>query len=310
MAQYSIKDLERLSGIKAHTLRVWEKRYDVLSPQRTSSNIRYYLDEDLQHLLKVVFLYNNGHKISKIAGYCKESLSEKVREYMSCDEGLDGENDALTMSIMNLDRFKVERILNHKIEEYGFEKCLFEVIYPLLEKINLLWITGGIEQYHENFLVQIIKQKVFREIDQLSSPCKTHAPTVWILSNAEEGQDLTLLLSDYYLKMNKFSTVNLGSGLSVQDMTVLCQNGNPDYVLLMFNNSSNTASLKSYTEIFKNHLPNTALWVSGYLFDPTELDDMTVIQNVFDLRKFAQKEYEWFLGDHKVSQMKREKIKV
>jgi len=292
MAVYSIKDLERISGIKAHTLRIWEKRYGLLQPKRTETNIRYYLDEDLQHLLKVVFLNRNGLKVSKIAELSKDDLVTKVEELMDIKEGLDGQHDALTLSVLQLDRFKVERILNHKIDELGLEECLFQVIYPLLEKINLLWITASFEQYHENFLIQIIRQKLFREIDLLSAPSEHDTPRVLLFSNKGDGQDLTLLLCDYYLRKSGYNSVNLGSGISKKDLTTLHTGyGSPEYILLMLNNSTSEESVLDYLDKLCLAFPESKIWVSGYLLLQEGLDERIVVLNdVLQLQQFAQDE--------------------
>ncbi len=290
MAIYSIKDLERLSGIKAHTLRVWEKRYNLLQPRRTETNIRYYLDQDLQHLLKVVFLQKNGHKISKIAAMSHEKIVEEASHLMDTKEGLDGQHDALTLSILQLDRYKVERLLTHKIDDLGFEQCLFEVIYPLLEKVNLLYITNSFEQYHENFLIQIIKQKLHAEINSLSQPNTRSECSTFLFSNKGNEHDLTLLLSDYYLRKAGCSTIHLGSGIDTQDFISLRQGfGTPAYVLVMLSPSTQEQDAMEYITELHRCFPESTIWLAGYMLDsPPQYDNMELLNDVLHLSEIAQ----------------------
>lgn len=290
MAEYSIKDLERISGIKAHTLRIWEKRYGLLKPKRTATNIRYYLNDDLQHLLKVVYLNQHGVKISKIAQLTQEELVAKVEDMMQVKEGLDGENDALVLSVLQLDRYKVERILNHKMAELGFEQCLFTVIYPLLEKINLLWIADSFEQYHEKFLIQIIKQKIIKQIDELSQPSGPNLPRVLLFSNKPQDQDLALLLADYYLRKYNYNSINLGAPITEIELSSIKKGyGEPDVILLMINSSSSQDSVRSYLATMEREFPSTKLWVSGYMFFESDLGErISILTDVTHLQELAK----------------------
>ena len=133
MAVYSINDVEKLCGIKAHTLRIWEKRYAIIQPRRTDTNIRYYLDEDLQKILNISLLNRNGYKISKIAkmteGEIKEIISELSDVTLESEDNL----DALMHAMLELDEFKFNKILDHNIAQKGFEVTMDEIVYPMME---------------------------------------------------------------------------------------------------------------------------------------------------------------------------------
>ncbi|MEL6124360.1 MAG: MerR family transcriptional regulator, partial [Bacteroidota bacterium] len=130
MVIYSIKDLEKLSGVKAHTLRIWERRYEILKPKRTPTNIRYYMDEDLKHILNVALLNRNGFKISKIAKMGAEEIQKHVAEITDIDESFEGQLDTLTISLLELDEEKFVKLLNKNIEQHGFKEAMLDVIYP------------------------------------------------------------------------------------------------------------------------------------------------------------------------------------
>ena len=166
MAVYSIKDLEKLSGIKAHTIRVWEQRYGLLEPKRTKTNIRYYQDEDLRFLLNVALLNKNGLKISKIAELEKEEVAEKVAAISEINFEYGTQLDALTLSMIEMDEYKFDRIINTNIDQLGFERTMLEIIYPFLDKLSVLWLTGSINPVQESFITYLIRQKIIAAIDR------------------------------------------------------------------------------------------------------------------------------------------------
>ncbi len=159
MAVYSIKDLEKLSGIKAHTLRVWEQRYDIIHPHRTKTNIRYYLDDDLKFILNIALLNKNGIKISKIAQMSREEIAEKVAAISEINFEYGTQLDALTISMIEMDEYKFDRIIRTNIQQLGFERTMLEIIYPFLDKLSVLWLTGSINPVQENFMSYLIRQK-------------------------------------------------------------------------------------------------------------------------------------------------------
>jgi len=148
---YSIRDLEKLSGIKAHTIRIWEQRYSLLNPRRTDTNIRYYLEDDLKLLLNVALLNRNGYKISKIAKLSSEEIHQKVEELtINSSEHL-SQVDALTMAMIEMDEYKFDRIITANINHIGFERTIIEIIHPFLDKLSVLWLTGSVNPCQENF---------------------------------------------------------------------------------------------------------------------------------------------------------------
>jgi len=144
MNHYSIKDLEYLSGIKAHTIRIWEKRYQLLSPDRSDTNIRYYSDEDVRRILNVAMLVKNGYKISSVATYDNDRLQSEVLRQNKSLHDPEKNIDQLLLNTVNLDTFGFEELLNKIIKENGFSKTIQNIIFPFFERIGLLWQTGSI----------------------------------------------------------------------------------------------------------------------------------------------------------------------
>jgi len=164
---YNIKDLEKLSGIKAHTIRIWEKRYALLEPQRTDTNIRYYTSNDLKKLLNISLLNKNGIKISRIAEFTENELNEKVIELTSRNSDVEDQIQSLIMSMFYLNTQKFEKLLTISYINRGFESTFSDILLPFLIKVGFLWQTGTITAAQEHFASNIIRQKILVAIDGL-----------------------------------------------------------------------------------------------------------------------------------------------
>ena len=176
MAIYSIKDLEKLTGIKAHTIRIWEQRYQIVMPKRTRTNIRYYDDNDLKYLLNVALLNKNGTKISKIAKMGEQEIAVKVAELSEVSFENTTQLDALTISMIEMDEYKFDKIISTNIDQLGFEKTMIEIINPFLEKLSVLWLTGSINPAQEHFISCLIRQKIIVAIDKVPFVTDSDAP--------------------------------------------------------------------------------------------------------------------------------------
>ncbi len=197
MAVYSISDLEKLSGIKAHTIRVWEQRYDIIQPKRTKTNIRYYQDEDLKLLLNIALLNKNGIKISKIAKMTNKEIAEKVAAISEINFEYGTQLDALTISMIEMDEFKFDRIISTNIQQLGFERTMLEIIYPFLDKLSVLWLTGSINPVQENFMSYLIRQKLIVAINNLPLLQSKDTKKFIIYLPEGERQELSLLFMSY-----------------------------------------------------------------------------------------------------------------
>ncbi|MEL7120513.1 MAG: MerR family transcriptional regulator, partial [Bacteroidota bacterium] len=231
MAVYSIRDLEKLSGIKAHTIRIWEQRYGIIVPQRTKTNIRYYEDEDLKYLLNIALLNKNGIKISKIAKMSKGEVAEKVAAISEINFEYGTQLDALTISMIEMDEFKFDRIISTNIQQLGFERTMIEIIYPFLDKLSLLWLTGSINPVQENFMSYLIRQKIIVAIDEEPLVSGKNVPKFIIYLPEGEKQELTLLFMHYLLKARRNQVIYLGQDISIIDLKDACKIHQPDFHL-------------------------------------------------------------------------------
>src|SRR5690606_16574675 len=165
---FSIKDLENLSGVKAHTIRIWEKRYKLFNPNRTDTNIRYYSLASLQKLLNTVLLCNNGHKISKIAQLPEEEIPDLVKKIGSEGSINNDFLNSFKLAMVNFDRSQFEKTYNTLITTKTFREIFYDVFIPLLTELGLLWQTDTINPAHEHFISGLIKQKVIANTENLS----------------------------------------------------------------------------------------------------------------------------------------------
>ncbi len=221
-ANFSIKDLENLTGIKAHTIRIWEKRYNLLSPNRSDTNIRNYSLASLQKLLNISYLNNNGLKISKVANLKEEEIPIKVREIASRAKVEDHAMNALKMAMINFDQVLFYSTYNNLLETKSFSEIFYTVFLPLLNEIGLLWQTNTITPAHEHFLSIHIKQKILINTERLQilEP-KPISKTYVLFLPENEIHDIGLLFINYQLRSKGYHTIFLGESVPMESLTDL-----------------------------------------------------------------------------------------
>ena len=216
---FSIKDLENLSGVKAHTIRIWEKRYNLLKPKRSKTNIRHYDLNNLQKLLNISFLNSNGFKISKIAALDETELAPKTRELAFM-----GKNDsqaivAFKLAMLNFDQILFHNTYNSLLEEKSFRTIFYEVFIPLLFDLGMLWQTNTISPSHEHFLTVHIKQKILVHIERLqSTDPRPSTKTVVLFLPENETHDLGLLFINYEILSLGYHTIFLGENIPLNNL--------------------------------------------------------------------------------------------
>ncbi len=230
MGQYSIKELETLSGIKAHTLRIWEKRFNLLSPQRTDTNIRYYTDEDLVKLLNVSVLTTNGSKISEIASFSKEEMKSALNEISNTLATNQKKVSDLIIPMTQLDEEGFNNVYKGFIEKYGIERTLVEIIRPFLEKVGLLWLGGDIKPPHEHIVSNIIRQKLSTAIDDLPFPPKDNNKAILFLPEGE-FHEIGLMFFHFLLRKEGINVYYLGQSTPTDQVKYLMDSISPEYVI-------------------------------------------------------------------------------
>lgn len=217
--QFSIKDLESLSGIKAHTIRIWEKRYNLLEPSRTDTNIRFYDIDNLMRLLNVTYLYNHGYKISKISSLERELIPGIIKEI---EKKTGTDNFAITEfkgAMFNFDQHQFQKIYTTLSNKKSFTEIFESVFLPLLHDIGILWQTGAIDPAHEHFIAELIKQKVILSTEQAYKNKKTNNDKLFILFlPLHEIHEIGLLYVNYKILINGYRTVYLGNNIPIESL--------------------------------------------------------------------------------------------
>jgi DNA-binding transcriptional MerR regulator len=262
VSTYSIKDLEQLSGKKAHTLRIWEQRYNLLQPKRTDTNIRFYDDDDLKLILNVALLNENGVKISKIASMAPNELREEVMRLTERSLTHDDQIHALTICMIEMDEERFDKILSTNILKLGFEQTMLNIIYPFMSKIGLLWQTGAINPAHEHFISNLVRQKLIVAIDGQI----TQGGGKKFLLFLPEGElhEISLLFASYLIKSKGHKVIYLGQSTPNDDLLSVFKLHQPDYLLTVITTSPSSEYVQDYVTALSERFTSAQILVTGY----------------------------------------------
>jgi DNA-binding transcriptional MerR regulator len=218
MQEFSIKDLETFTGIKAHTIRMWEQRYGILEPQRTSTNIRYYTDDDLKKLLNISLLNALGYKISKIAEMTDDAIQEVIKEASQHQSKEQHYLNMLKISMLNYDEELFYSVTDSYIEEQGVEATFVGLLIPFMMQVGLLWLTSAICPAQEHFISNLIRQRLFSLVDGLKgNEVREEVPFIMYLPQGEI-HDISLLVIHYMAKARGYRSIFLGQSVPFDDL--------------------------------------------------------------------------------------------
>ncbi|RYZ76656.1 MAG: MerR family transcriptional regulator [Proteobacteria bacterium] len=216
---FSIKDLENLSGIKAHTIRIWEKRYNILKPMRTDTNIRYYDSYNLQKLLNVVLLHRHGYKISKIGTYPDEKIPQLLREIISDKSAKHHAITSFKIAMLNFDQSLFLQTYDKLLSQKSFREIFKEVFLPLLDEIGFLWQTGTITPAHEHFISYLVRQKIYIQTENLQVAPPENTDRVYVLFLPQyELHELGLLYVNYEIALAGMKSIYLGESVPISGL--------------------------------------------------------------------------------------------
>ncbi len=276
---YSIKDVERLSGIKAHTIRIWEKRYGLVEPRRTSTNIRYYTNEELKKILNVTLLNKFGIKISKIANLSADELRQKVLD-LAKDRGEEEvQIESLVISMIDLDKMRFERILNNCVLRLGFENTVVKVLYPFFRKVGVLWQVGAINPAQEHFISNLVRQKIIVAIDGQTKALKEDAKKFLLFLPEGELHEIGLLFYSYLIQKAGHDAVYLGQSVPMADAVSVNAGDPADFIIT---SSLSIASAEDYQRLLTNirdHFPDPTIVLINQLPNSGDIivDDNTMV---------------------------------
>jgi len=282
MIKYSIKDLEKLTGIKAHTIRIWEKRYNIVCPLRTTTNIRFYTDSDLKRLLNVSILNRNGFKISNIVRLTKEEINSSVLEAASVSLNFESQIENLVIAMIDMDEYKFEKTISNSILKLGFDDTVANIIYPFLEKIGLLWQIGTINPAHEHFITNLIRQKLIIAIDAQSNDPIPNNKTFLLFLPEGELHELSLLFYTYLIKKRGHKVIFLGQSLPFEDLQQAKLISHPDFLVTTITSAISKKDLQNYIKSLAEHFHEQTILIGGNQI--IDLPDLK-IKNVFTMRR-------------------------
>lgn len=291
MSLYSIRDLEHLSGIKAHTLRVWEQRYNLVQPKRTDTNIRYYDDGDLKLILNVSLLKENGFKISKIAEMSENDLRQKVIEITEQSSKSPEQIQALTLAMIDLDEDRFEKIISTNTLQIGFERTMIQIIYPFLVRIGFLWQTGAINPAQEHFISHLIRQKIIVAIDGQVYQKNPESRKYLLYLPEGETHELSLLFACFIIKSRNNRVIYLGQSLPFQDLVEAHKIHQPEYIVTIITSTPGQDAIQEYVTKTCNKFPNSKVLLSGYQIVGQDLkvpENGIIINKIEDLITFIE----------------------
>lgn len=265
MASYHIKDFEALSGIKAHTIRIWEQRYGLLKPSRTDTNIREYNDDELTLLLNISLLNRNGYKISQVARMKRQEIEEKVRSITSTNFEHANQVDALTIAMVEMDEAEFERVLSINIAHLGFEAAMEEMVFPFLRNIGIMWQTGSVNPAQEHFISNLIRQKLIAAIDRVEVDKNKMISKSLLYLPEGELHELGLLYLNYLLRKNNHLVMYLGQNVPFRDIATVIDIFKPNQVFSIFTSYPAKATIQEYVGKLAALLPAGKIYLSGYL---------------------------------------------
>jgi methanogenic corrinoid protein MtbC1 len=264
---FSIKDLENLSGIKAHTIRIWEKRYNVLEPMRTDTNIRYYDLASLQKLLNITLLHNHGYKISKISKLSPERIPMMVREIISDKSVKNHANNAFKIAMINFYHSLFFNTYNNLLAEKSFREVFYEVFIPLMSEIGMLWQTDTISPAHEHFISYLIKQKLLVNTEKIQVLEPTKSDKVFVLYlPSNEIHELGLMYLNYEVILSGYKSVYLGESVPIDSLKDIKKYfNNVVYICYMTVEPEKDKVNEYLKEFYEEIIDNEAdeLWVIG-----------------------------------------------
>ena len=286
-SKYSIKDLEQLSGIKAHTIRAWEQRYKLIEPQRTATNIRYYGDHDLRVVLNTSVLLGAGWKIGKISKHSPDELARLALEASPYEGSYTYELNELKIATLGFDIKRFEAIMDHCIEKYGVHDTYRHNIGDYIQELGKLWLSGSVGISQEHFVSSLIRQKIFAAIDALPAIANEKNGKYAIFLPANELHEIGVLYLAYILKERGEQVYYLGQSLPKEYLTDLLDNQPVDHLISCFTTHPELPELGNYLDELEELIVHKGIQVhlTGYVFSDFTPDRKFTNINIYGTLK-------------------------
>jgi methanogenic corrinoid protein MtbC1 len=264
MNAFTIKDLENLTGIKAHTIRIWEQRYSFLKPNRTNTNIRYYTNEELKKILNIALLNKYGYKISHIDRMTEPEITEKIFTLNNALAQQERVINDLIQTMVDMDTESFSETLSEYIKHRGIEKTISQIIFPFMERIGVLWMTGHIIPAQEHLMSNIIRQKMIVAIDSAKSLLNVDKTGLLFLPEGEY-HELGLLFVYYMLKSRGAKVLYLGANVPIDDVQYVIRELKPDFLFTHLTSVSHGFNFDRFINQAVKKFDNAPFLISGRL---------------------------------------------
>lgn len=265
MNQFSISQLAQFSGIKAHTIRMWEQRYNALSPQRSEGNTRYYDNTQLIRLLNIVSLMDEGYKVSQLCRLSDLELAQRLKEIQNQNDPKNPEEYYISQLVaagMNYDEWHFEKVFSHCVLKMGMKEAYLKVLYPMISRTGLLWAQSEFLPGHEHFISNIVRQKFFTALDSL--PPINEQGKGWLLFLPEnEFHELGLLHAHYLIRASGKKSFYLGANLPLDSLVSSVKQINPDNLLLFMVHDETQERAQAYLDELSGLFPDKNIYVAG-----------------------------------------------
>jgi len=310
MSTYSIKDLEKLSGIKAHTIRIWEQRYHLIEPKRTPTNIRYYSDDDLVKLMNTSLLNQNGYKISKIAQLNDSRIKDMVIKLNTGEPSLTIQSSNLVKALIEADELLFNQVFETSVENLGFEITIEQLLFPLLENIGTLWLAGTICPAQEHLISNLIRQKLMVAIDQQRVKTESKLPRILFYLPEGEFHDIGILYYSYLARKANFEVIYLGTSVPFRDLEKMDDIRPFQLIFTSFVTSQGEDTMAQRIEKKRKAFPDKIFLISGWqikqeqpflpknFFKVSSSADLKKALDYFLKRENRKQDYKSYASDH------------
>lgn len=289
--RYSIKDLENFTQIKAHTIRIWEQRYGLLTPKRTDTNIRFYSEDDLKKILNINLLYNSGYKISKIAQLSEEEIIEEAKSFILVTEtDKQSEIDAITMLILDFKGTAIKQALETELVKTKLDDLYTDLVLPLLNKIGQLWQVNSINIIHEHYFSNIFREFLISKIEELKTKPDPLKSALLFLHDHEE-HEFGILIYYYLLKLNGYECHYFGQKVPVKEIDAAFKQIKPQIVVSTFTAKISEKNFQKIETKLVEMSKTSLVIVSGSQITNTDIKltrDLTHIKSIDQLKRLLK----------------------
>ena len=290
MNAFTIKDLENISGIKAHTIRIWEQRYSLLSPQRTDTNIRYYSNGELKTILNIALLNKYGYKISEIDKMSPEIMKDKILSLSQVQAQQDQLVNALISDMVDMDTDSFEQKIDACINTKGIEKAIIQIIFPFLERIGILWVTNHVNPGQEHLVTNIIRQKLIVGIETLV-PAISSPQTALLFLPEGEHHELGILFTYFLLKSQGVKVIYAGANLPVKDIQFIANFKKPSFLYTHLTSVASNFVFEKFLDNIQQKLPEFTVIITGSItqnFNKNLPNNINLKRSLSEMMKYIQ----------------------